>query len=148
MSTWFKRNALKNCCLCSTPLTLFIFDCVSVDFRKAANELNNHPDQSFTADQDTFLHYCLSDWLAHLSHVLTLRDMLIHGKVKDQPCIQIARRSRDIQFDDNNMKEFGMKIWAHLGVGCRGSNGGLKDEIRNKTVDMYDDMLTNNQSRS
>jgi len=29
-----------------------------------------------------------------------------------------------------------MKIWAHLGVGCRGSSGGLKDKIRNKNVDM------------
>jgi len=29
-----------------------------------------------------------------------------------------------------------MKIGTHLGVGRRGSNGGLKDEIRNKTVDV------------
>jgi len=27
-----------------------------------------------------------------------------------------------------------MKIGTHLGGGCRGSNGGLKDEIKNKTV--------------
>jgi len=27
-------------------------------------------------------------------------------------------------------------IGTHLGVGRRGSNGGLKDEIRNKAVDL------------
>jgi len=29
-----------------------------------------------------------------------------------------------------------MKIWTHLGVGRRGSNGVLKDKTRNKTVDL------------
>jgi len=35
-----------------------------------------------------------------------------------------------------------MKIRTHLGVCRRGSSGSLKDEIRNKTVDLEGDMLT------
>ena len=34
-----------------------------------------------------------------------------------------------------------MEVGTHLGVGRRGSNGRLKDAIRNKTVDLYGDTL-------
>jgi len=40
-----------------------------------------------------------------------------------------------------------VNIGTHIGVGCRGSNGGLKDEIRNKTVDLQGDTSKNSYGR-
>jgi len=130
---WKEMPEKLNCCLCSTPWTLFLF-------LRACERGFLQMNLIITPTRALLLTKTVSAPLAHLSRVLTLWDMLIPGcwKVEDQPCTQIARyKVETFSSTITIWRKFGMKMWAHLGLGCLGSNGGLKDEIRNPSQRLW-----------